>query len=236
MLTSSTLAAVPVDVNTVNTGDPGRSKVARTAATCDPGRVPATERPYHHGDLVRVLVAAGTELARRDGPDGVVLRAVTRAAGVSATAAYRHFADRESLLAAVSDQARDTLAAAMEAALVALPVRRGAERRARDRLAAIGTAYIRFALTEPGLFRTAFAAGPPDAAVPDRAYAVLVGAVDGLAAAGLLPPERRAGAELAAWAAVHGTAVLLVEGAALPPGADPGPVIDRVVAMVFDGL
>lgn len=198
--------------------------------------MPVAERPYHHGDLARVLVAAGTELARRDGPDGVVLRAVTRAAGVSATAAYRHFADRESLLAAVSDQARDTLATAMETALVELPVRRGAERRARDRLAAIGTAYIRFALAEPGLFRTAFASGPPDPSVPDRAYGVLVAAVEGLAAAGLLPPERRAGAELAAWAAVHGAAVLLIEGAALPPGADAGPVIDRVVAMVFDGL
>lgn len=197
-------------------------------------------RPYHHGDLAQALVAAGTALARRDGPDGVILRAVTREAGVSPTAAYRHFTDRDSLLCAVSAGARDSLADAMQAALDSaqqtMPPRAGARRSAQRRLAAIGTAYIRFALAEPGLFRTAFATGPPVPGVPDRAYAVLVDAVDAVVAAGAVPARRRSDAEFAAWAAVHGAAVLLIEGAALPPGADPAPVIDRVVAMVIAGL
>jgi len=214
---------------------PDRSRCCRPPAGCDAGAVSTAVHPYHHGDLARALVAAGTDLARVDGPDGVGLRAVTRVAAVSATAAYRHFADRASLLAAVALQARDALADAMESALVGLPPRAASKRRARARLAAIGTAYIDFALAEPGLFRTAFSCGPPDPDVPDRAYGVLVAAVDALAAAGGLAGHR-AGAELAAWAAVHGAAVLLVDGAALPPGTDPHPAIERVVAMVLQGL
>ena len=59
-------------------------------------------RPYHHGNLRETLVAAGVELARTGGPDAVVLRAVSRQAGVSHNAAYRHFADHDELLAAVA--------------------------------------------------------------------------------------------------------------------------------------
>ncbi|MDQ6716487.1 MAG: TetR/AcrR family transcriptional regulator, partial [Actinomycetota bacterium] len=55
---------------------------------------------YHHGDLRRALVLAATSLARAGGPDAVVLREVTRQVGVSANAAYRHFADRDALLEA----------------------------------------------------------------------------------------------------------------------------------------
>jgi AcrR family transcriptional regulator len=204
--------------------------------TCQNAGV-SDDRPYHHGDLARALVAAGTELARRNGPDGVVLRAVTRSARVSPTAAYRHFADRESLLAAVSGAARDVLADAMEAALSEIPPRSGSRTRARARLAAIGRAYIGFALAEPGLFRTAFAAaGSPNRETGDRAYGVLVGAVDGLAAAGLIPPRQRAHAEFAAWSAVHGAALLLLNGAGTRPGEDAAPLVDRVVSMVLEGL
>lgn len=114
---------------------------------------------------------------------------------------------------------------------------RPSRRRATARLLAIGAGYIRFAVAEPGLFRTAFACTPPEgSAATDRAYAVLSGALDDLAAAGGLPPERRAHAEIAAWAAVHGTATLLIDGVGGPPGADPQPVIDRVSAMVIGGL
>ena len=62
-------------------------------------------RPYHHGNLRETLIDAGTELARTGGPTAVVLRAVSREANVSHNAAYRHFADHEDLLAAVSANA-----------------------------------------------------------------------------------------------------------------------------------
>ena len=68
-------------------------------------------RPYHHGDLRRALIDASTELAAAQGPDGVVLREAARRIGVSPSAAYRHFPNREGLLAVVGSRARQTLAA-----------------------------------------------------------------------------------------------------------------------------
>ena len=203
---------------------------------------------YHHGDLGPALLAAAVELARESGPDGVVLREATRRVGVSATAAYRHFADRGSLLAAVGDRARGALADAMEAAAADVPGRSG-RRRAVARLQATGRAYVGFALAEPGLFRTGFAGlGVPSAndpvAVadcatperPDRAYGVLAAALADLVEAGALPPGQRPGAEVAAWAAVHGLSLLLLDGVVASPGADPGPLIERTLRMVVDGL
>ena len=111
---------------------------------------------YRHGDTRRALIDAGVELARAGGPDAVVLREATRQVGVVPNAAYRHFADRQALLMAVSDASQALLALAMEAEIAALPHRRDPVRRARDRLRAVGTGYLRFAQAEPGLFRAAF--------------------------------------------------------------------------------
>ncbi len=112
---------------------------------------------YRHGDLRRALLAAGIDLARAGGPDAVVLREATRRVGVSPAAAYRHFADRHALLHAVCAVALSTLAMAMEAELAALPADAEPADAGRARLRAVGMGYLRFALAEPGLFRTAFA-------------------------------------------------------------------------------
>src|SRR6516165_3196344 len=113
-----------------------------SSASAEPGR----RKSYHHGALHSALVQASIALAREGGPDRVILREAARAAGVSHSAAYRHFADREALLAEVARFARNELAAEM---------RRQVNRTKdpRRRLLAVGTAYIDFALTEPGLFR-----------------------------------------------------------------------------------
>jgi len=70
-------------------------------------------KPYHHGSLRSALIEASIALAREGGPDRVILREAARAAGVSHSAAYRHFADREALLAEVARFARNELAAEM---------------------------------------------------------------------------------------------------------------------------
>lgn len=75
---------------------------------------PPTNKPYHHGHLRDALVTAGLELARQGGAQAVTLRAVTRAAGVSPAAAYRHFADLDELLSAVGARALRALALAIE--------------------------------------------------------------------------------------------------------------------------
>ncbi|MFN0026764.1 MAG: TetR/AcrR family transcriptional regulator [Acidimicrobiales bacterium] len=184
-------------------------------------------RPYHHGDLRRALVTAGVALARQGGAAAVTVRAAARLAGVTAPAAYRHFEDRDQMLAEVARHCRQELAAAMIAA-------RDRHRSAVRRFDATGRAYMDFALAEPGLIDAAFAAGP--AAVPDDpdAYAVLAGGLDELSEADLLAPDRRDGAELVAWTAVHGAAALLARSPAL--SADAAAVTDRVLLGVRHAL
>jgi AcrR family transcriptional regulator len=179
---------------------------------------PPGKKPYHHGALHSALVEASIALAREGGPDRVILREAARAAGVSHSAAYRHFTDREALLAEVSRFARNELAAEMRRRI-------NRTKDPRRRLRAVGTAYIDFALTEPGLFRTAFTSHP--ATSGDRAtgredsthitagadpFEVLGQVLDEAQAAGVLDPRRRPGAEIAAWSAVHGLAGLLLDG------------------------
>ena len=112
--------------------------------------------PRPRGTVRAALVEAGVALARVGGPDAVVLREVTRMVGVVPNAAYRHFADREALLAAVRDAALGRLAQSMADGMSRVRARRQTPRGARRRLRAVGRAYLEFARTEPGLFDTAF--------------------------------------------------------------------------------
>ena len=184
---------------------------------------------YRHGDLRGALLTAGIAMARTGGPDAVVLREATRAAGVSPNAAYRHFADRQALLHAVSNAALGLTADRIELELATLPevaadVSPGDNNQigvARQRLRAVGTGYIAFAREEPGLFRTAFsvpdnlqhAADPAKAGRSGLTPFQLVGAaLDGLVRVGVLSPERRVNAEFLAWSAVHGLGMLVIDG------------------------
>ncbi|MBV8346748.1 MAG: WHG domain-containing protein [Mycolicibacterium sp.] len=117
---------------------------------------------------------------------------------------------------------------------------------------AVGTAYIDFALTQPGLFRTAFVSHPatvrndrqdrptapdtgshPDSAEP---YEVLGQVLDQCEAAGLLDPHRRPGAEIAAWSAVHGVASLLLDGSLPNSAAGIKFSVSQVLDLIARGL
>jgi AcrR family transcriptional regulator len=176
---------------------------------------------YRHGDLRRALLEAGVDLASNGGPDAVVLREATRRAGVVPNAAYRHFASRRDLLLAVRAAALSALAVAMERELAKLSRERTPTDFACASLRAIGTGYLRFAQAEPGLFRTAFAVPGSQETDPDPAMAGKSGlnpfqllgvALDRMVEAGVLPPERRPGAEYLARSSVHGLAMLVLEG------------------------
>lgn len=213
-----------------------------------PRRVPVARRrsTYRHGDLRRALVEAGIELARAGGPEAIVLREATRRVGVVPNAAYRHFANREALLQAVRAAALAMLATAMEDELAGLRRTRRAADDARASLRAVGAAYLRFAQTETGLFRTAFAV--PDAVEGDtdldkagssglNPFQLLGAALDRMTEAGALPAERRPGAEYLAWSAVHGLALLVIDG---PLGRLEAEVTQalqqRLLMMVENGL
>ena len=169
--------------------------------------------PRPRGTVRAALLEAGVELARAGGPDAVVLREVTRLVGVVPNAAYRHFADRDALLAAVRDAALRQLAQRMADGMRRVRARPRTPRGARLRLRAVGLAYLDFARTEPGLFDTAFAATEhhqPSAGDDEpRPLDHLKAALDDLVEAGLLEPARRPGIEYPTWATVHGLAVLL---------------------------
>jgi AcrR family transcriptional regulator len=175
-----------------------------------------TARPtYHHGDLRNALIAAGAKLAEHAGPQAVGVRAAARAVGVTPTAAYRHFANADELRTAVKERAFDALAEAMRAEVAKLPPTADAANDALQRTYAIGRAYVGVALAEPGLFRTAFGQPHGDNAAAreeDASFSMLRDAADDLVATGLLPSERRPMAEFAAWSAVHGLAMLILDG------------------------
>lgn len=177
-----------------------------------PEQTPRSRR-RPRGDVRAGLIAAGVELARSGGPDAVVLREATRIVGVVPNAAYRHFADRDQLLAEVCTAAMNELADRMTADLARIRGKRGNPDAARRRLGAIGSAYLKFAHEEPGLFATAFAV-PRQHSYADRGtpLGLLRAALDELVEAGVLDPQRREGIEYPIWSIVHGTAELTGQG------------------------
>jgi AcrR family transcriptional regulator len=169
-------------------------------------------------------------------------------AGVVPNAAYRHFAGHAALLDAVRGAALGLMARAMEAEIdhatrhLSAPVAR-----ARAAFKAVGTGYVRFALAEPGLFRTAFVAQPFDVANGSRddfrgdsgrdPFEILCGTLDDMVTAGALGAAQRPGAEFLAWSAVHGLAMLALDGPLRAlPAAHIEAMAQRAVAMVEQGL
>ena len=164
---------------------------------------------YHHGDLRRQLVVAGWRLVGREGADAFRLADAAKLAGVSPAAPYRHFRDRQALLAAVADEGFARLGARAAAAV------ERHEGGSLEAVCAVGSAYIDFARDEPNVFRLMFA--PHEGAGDDgpspegaAAYEVLIGQV--AAHLGLAPdaPEVLATA-LSLWMYVHGFASLLID-------------------------
>ncbi len=180
---------------------------------------------YHHGDLRAALIRTGLQLAREDGAAAVGVREATRRAGVSARAAYRHFADRDALVQAVAQQALDRMSQEIIAGQQGVTDGAGL-------LRAVGEGYVRFALAEPGWFDVAFfamgrfvmAAPTPDDPQPDQdpqisahpeavsPYELLHRALATAVAEGRLDPDRVPGAALVCWSGVHGFATLAARG------------------------
>lgn len=142
------------------------------------------------------------------------LRKIARSVGVSPNAAYRHFSDRNDLLAAVAADIQERMAETM---LEKTAVPAGTDERAIAiaRLRGVGLGYIDFAIEEPGWFQLAFFA-PEDVERPDGRIppplTLLQQALGDLVETGLLTPARFAEAQWSCWATVHGFAELTIRG------------------------
>ena len=140
--------------------------------------------------------------------------------GVVPNAAYRHFADRDGLLAVICAAAMHQLADRMAIGVACARDKHDDAVAARRRLRAIGTAYLEFAREEPGLFATAYALpqrhaydAPGDGAGQELTpLGQLRAALDELVDVGVLDRQRRDGIEYPIWSAVHGLAVLTGQG------------------------
>ena len=182
---------------------------------------PPPRGTYRHGDLRRALLDAGIELARSGGPGAVTLREATRRAGVVPNAAYRHFTGQQDLLHCVRSAALAAIAVSMEAELATIDPDVSPATFAKANLRAVGVGYLRFARNEPGLFRTAFGIAPPSEETSNseksgstglNPFQLLSLALDRMEAANVLTTKRRVGAEYLAWSAVHGLAMLVIDG------------------------
>jgi AcrR family transcriptional regulator len=206
----------------------------------------STTRPrdrYHHGDLANALAGAAFDLARRGGPQAVVLREAARQVGVSPTAAYRHFTGHEALIETVKQVCQTELVGRMEAELVAGTPAADPKQEAVRRLRALGRGYLNFAQAEPGLFRTAFCHS--DAPLEEQwsslytapGFQELIATLDTMVESGVLDAEHRAGAELVAWSGVHGLSMLILDGPLRALSEDDlAAAIDRVLDAIIAGV
>lgn len=196
-------------------------------------------RGYHHGNLKEALVRAALELIAEKGPAGFTFADAARWAGVSPAAPYRHYRDREALLADVAKRGFDEFAAALAKAW---NDGRPDPMRAFDRM---GKAYLEFARTEPAYYSAMFEAGVPVDADPElrdageRAFGILRGAAEKLVA--LMPAAGRPPALMVAlhiWSMTHGIASLFGRGDAarrtLP--MPPEELLEAAVLVYLRGL
>lgn len=167
---------------------------------------------YHHGNLREALVIAAKDLLETEGTQSLSLRAVARRAGVSQTAPYRHFSDKEALLASVAQWGFELLAQVQKESLQSLGDR-------DDRITALGKSYVQFALDHPNVLRLMF--GPTIICKEDYAelkqaaeesfgvvQSVVTQAVEASGSKDINPQL----ATIGAWSLVHGISTLLLDG------------------------
>jgi AcrR family transcriptional regulator len=172
------------------------------------------KRPYHHGNLKPALLRAAVELIAEVGPAAFTLREVARRAGISHNAPYRHFREKDELLAAVATEGFERLADALGKPGKATRTRN--PNPALGRFQASGLAYVRFALRSPEhllvMFDWPLAPDryPEPSAAAERAFSILVGLVEAAQCEGSLPGGDQLALACIAWSLVHGVAKLAI--------------------------
>lgn len=192
-------------------------------------------KSYHHGDLFRTLVIAGTEIVESHGVEAISLRQVARQALVSHAAPYHYFRNKSALLAAIATAGFDDLVREIRSLIETCQ-----PDDALEPLRCVGRGYLQFALRRPALFRLMFR---PELTNPNehaelkeaegRAFGTLYEAVQAfLAQTGALGADARA-ASACCWSTVHGLAILHIDAvlAETPVGELP---LDKLAATIIE--
>jgi AcrR family transcriptional regulator len=196
-------------------------------------------RNYHHGNLREALMDAALRLIREKGPAGFTFAEAARVAGVSPAAPYRHFRDRDALMADVAARGFDAFTASLK---TAWNEGRPTPAAALNRL---GAAYLAYARAEPATYAAMFEAGlcldnyPALATASDAAFGVLRQACESLIAtmpAGKRPPAMMMALHL--WSLSHGLASLFGRGDAArrPAPMSPEDLLEAALLIYLDGL
>jgi AcrR family transcriptional regulator len=187
---------------------------------------------YHHGNLRRALVDEAVRVIQRAGVDALTLRSVGAALGVSRTALYRHFADKDALLAVVAREGFVALKATLDEA-------RGEVADPSDQLSAMGEAYIRFAIEHQAHYLVMFGKflercrdEPELMADASAAFQALVDMIQDLQRAQRVRPGDLVQLSRFVWAAVHGIAMLAINGQ-LGPDRSAGVALFRASASLI---
>jgi AcrR family transcriptional regulator len=171
------------------------------------------KKTYHHGDLKNALIQAGVEILAEDGVSGLSLRKVALKAGVSHSAPYAHFVDKQALIAAISTEGFRQLYERVSG------VTEKYKSQPAKQLIEVAWAYVQFAMDDPDRFKVMFSAVlekekeyPEFVTESQRNFQLVKMIVEANQASGALRSGSPELVALSAWGIVHGFVMLLLEG------------------------
>jgi AcrR family transcriptional regulator len=170
-------------------------------------------KKYHHGDLKNALIQAGVEILSKEGMEGLSLRKVAQRAGVSHSAPYSHFPDKQSLIAAISTEGFNQLYAELDAAISTYP------KNPKKQLQQGVLAYVQFALKNTDTFKIMFSGVlekekeyPAFVEISQKTFQRVVDVVKACQKVGVLQSDSSELMAIAVWGQVHGIISLALEG------------------------
>jgi AcrR family transcriptional regulator len=170
-------------------------------------------KKYHHGDLKNALIKTGGEILSKEGVGGLTLRKVAKRAGVSHSAPYAHFKDRQSLIAAISTEGFRQLYSELDAAVLAHADN------PKEQLIESAWAYVQFAMNNTDIFKIMFSGVlekekdyPSFVEISGNTFERVVEIVRNCQHAGILPSAPSELVAVSLWSQVHGIISLALEG------------------------
>lgn len=191
---------------------------------------------YHHGDLKNALIKAGVEILSKDGIEGLSLRKVAQKAGVSHSAPYAHFPDKQSLIAAISTEGFNQLYAELDAAILANP------KSPKKQLQQGARAYVQFALNNADTFKIMFSGVlekekdyPAFVEISSKTFERVVDVVRACQDVGVLRAVSAEMMAIAVWGQVHGIISLAFEGQ-IPHTVLDGQKLENIVVFAIEQM